>query len=459
VARSSRVIPIAQADVLATYPLTPAFLIADYSHTVALSRTESLAFNLLTGKSWRGNTEDLGLGRTYVEESKGGEPAAPVLARYQEISKQRSDDRISIVLVPTYSCNFACGYCYEGKMTKEMPAWTIADVDGVVSVCRKLAALEGTDLSEVDFTVLGGEPIQDRLLDTLHRLIGALAREGAQRFAIVTNGSNLPGNVASLRKIGVTEIMITIDGPREIHEVRRISKEKGVSTFDLAIQGVRDCLANDLNVVVRVNIDQTNVTSLPSLAKVFEKEGFFEEELFSSYLYPVSHDTRGGRYATEAEIARMLESVALENPSILKFRWELHGLSFLYQLKAAGKPQPKFRYCGATSRQFTVDVKGGLYTCWFGAGRPEFSVGAVDTVSGEFELDHDHLNRFRSRGPLEMATCKNCKWALICGGGCTYKAVQKTGAIESPNCAPFPEIMEACGALVFSEYDAVPTSN
>jgi sulfatase maturation enzyme AslB (radical SAM superfamily) len=45
--------------------------------------------------------------------------------------------------------------------------------------------------------------------------------------------------------------------------------------------------------------------------------------------------------------------------------------------------------------------------------------------------------------------CGTCKWALVCGGGCTFKAVTKTGDVMSPNCAPFEGIYAAAGRLVY----------
>ena len=45
--------------------------------------------------------------------------------------------------------------------------------------------------------------------------------------------------------------------------------------------------------------------------------------------------------------------------------------------------------------------------------------------------------------------CGTCKWALVCGGGCAFKAKAKTGSMMSPNCAPFSSIYETLGRLIY----------
>lgn len=428
----------------------PAELVGDYSHEIELGE-DSFVVNLLTGRSWRGAKADAPLALNAVAEFKAGEPASQFLADYQsQESAYFNSTRVSFVLIPTYSCNFSCSYCYEGKKTRETDTWTEADVAGVVEACSVLARREQSKMEAADFTFLGGEPLQPSVIGQIKLLIGSLRDAGAGCFSVVTNGWHLAETASDLASLGLSEVMVTLDGPPEVNNRRRVIKLANGSPFDRAMAGIAESLNCGLAVTVRVNIDQRNIPSLPSLAQIFSDAGFFDRPNFGSYLYPLSHDTHGGLYASEAEVARMLHETATEHPEIARFRWDLHGLSFLYAASVGARANPKLRYCGATAKQYVLDVHGGLYSCWFGAGHSDFSLGQINSADGKVDLNSKRLDDFRARSPLSMPECQSCKWALICGGGCTYKAVSRTGAVHSPNCAPFTEIFNLCGPHVVS---------
>lgn len=433
-------------------PLTEAEFIKDYTHSISLSKKQLLIINLLTGKTWKGESSDQLHGVRYVEGFSGSRKANSILDEYTDICGVDHTGRLSIILVPTYSCNFACSYCYEGRLTNEKAAWQIADIAGIVNVCGALCEREGIPLRRVDFTLLGGEIIQESIFNQISLLVNELRSRGASSFCVITNGYHLQERASSLAEMGVSQVMVTIDGSKSVNDSRRVVKAESDSPYERAIAGSIECMKNGLKVSVRVNVDQHNVFQLPLLVQDFIDKGFFSNPLFSSYLYPISHDTYGGKYASESAIASSLSTVANDHPEITHFRWDLHGLDLIYRLKSNGKFPLKLRYCGATSLQYTVDVKGGLYTCWFGAGDERFSVGSVNPGTGTFAVNESQIERFRSRGPLHMIPCNTCKWALICGGGCTYKAVKKYGEIERPNCSPFPEILELCARHAYEGF-------
>ena len=60
----------------------------------------------------------------------------------------------------------------------------------------------------------------------------------------------------------VTRVEPTLDGPKEIHDKRRIATD-GSETFDKIVEGVDCLLDHNINVTVRTNVDKENINTLP----------------------------------------------------------------------------------------------------------------------------------------------------------------------------------------------------
>lgn len=421
---------------------SPAHKIADYTTIIPLSNAV-VALNLVTGRYWHGAQESLQSAKEAVEEGAGQQLAASKVSSLEQryVDFRESTPRTtSLVLLPTYGCNVACGYCYEGKLTSNKVYWSASDVEKALETLDNLQKSEGVVLSNASLSILGGEPVQESHLPSLVSLIEGAKSKGIQDIQIITNGLELAGNSLLLNSAGATSIMITVDGVREIHDRRRPSRDNEKSSYDRAIEGIRDALAAGMRITVRVNTDDRNIDSIHLLGDVFLSEGFFEKDKFAAYIYPVSTDFRTNRkFATEAELSRKLAENVRRHPVLHKFLWEFHGLDALYAVRAGLPLGPKLRYCGATTDQYVIDTNWNIFSCWFGTGKDQFKLGSSrDGQLSSFDKDLDKL--WRSRGPANMEPCRSCKWAMVCGGGCSFKAQLKKGNFFTPNCADFEEI-------------------
>nr|MCH9680501.1 SPASM domain-containing protein [Deltaproteobacteria bacterium] len=196
-----------------------------------------------------------------------------------------------------------------------------------------------------------------------------------------------------------------------------------------------------------------NIRSLKALVATFDEQGWLDHPQFHGYLAPLERDFSGKtRFVTEDEMARMLAEETAREPRLLRLHWGLHGLKFLYALRSGERPQPVLRYCGATTGDYTLDARNGVYACWFGAGQGDFKVAEIaDIAAGKPlpTLGQQRLARWRSRGVAAMDHCGTCKWALVCGGGCAFKAQAKTADMMNANCAPFESIYAAVGRVIY----------
>ncbi len=439
---------------------SPASFVRDYTHRVGLRDGEDLIFNLLTGLGWRGRTTEEALARAAVEQHHGDRLARPVL-EHMEAEYRKLAHPVSFQLIPTYGCNFSCAYCYEGSLTTEQRQWTDADIAGVVTACERLVQQAGTPFAESRFTVLGGEVIREQTFAGVEKLVAALARAGARHFEAITNGFELAEHAPRLKDLGIDTVQVTVDGPQRIHDKRRPVRLLKTSSFERILEGVDRCLELGIHINLRINIDQRNIPHLGRLIASFDERGWLDHPRFHGYLAPLERDFSGKmHFVGEDEMARMLVEVAKQEPLLLRFRWALHGLDYLYALGRGVTPKVHMRYCGATSGDYMLDARNGVYACWFGAGQEEFKIAEITAVAAGAPLQAEgkrRLEQWRGRGITAIEPCGTCKWALVCGGGCTFKAVTKTGQVMSPNCAPFEGIYAAAGQLIYEFAEAERT--
>lgn len=433
----------------------PARILKDYTHTIMLPEDRAAVLNFITGRYWQGQRTHASAAAFAVEEGCGDDEAAPRLAaierRYLE-KNAVTRRRTALVLLPTYSCNLGCTYCYEGKLTQQQAYWTAEDAEKASAASLCFLHDHGCDPADAKLTILGGEPVRVVNITPLAALVGRLAKAGIPDIQVITNGTELAACAADLADAGVTSVMVTIDGPKDLHDRRRPRRHDERSSYDASIEGIASALAAGIAVTVRVNTDSENARSVADLGEQFLERGFFGSDSFAAYIYPVTTDFRTKRkYAPEAELARILADEASRRPILKAFLWELHGLDTLYNMRSGQPLAPKLRYCGATEDQYVMDVNWNIYPCWFGTGKNGFKIGECTSGSDpRFAIDLDLDKQWRSRGPLAVEPCNSCKWALICGSGCSFKSHLRTGSFNKPNCSDFANILNACAPAVLS---------
>ena len=106
-------------------------------------------------------------------------------------------------------------------------------------------------------TLYGGEP----LLAENKEIVNYIVEEGVKRgykFNAITNGYELEHYLDLLSPTKICKLQITIDGPKAIHDTRRIHY-KDYGTFDKIIHNISMALKKNIKVSVRMNTDNHNV--------------------------------------------------------------------------------------------------------------------------------------------------------------------------------------------------------
>ncbi len=155
-------------------------------------------------------------------------------------------------------CNLRCVHCYAQSKDIEYK--------------NELTTEQGKelidDLAKFGAPVIlfsGGEPIMRPDLPELAQY----ARSKGMRAVISTNGTLIDKKMAKvLKEIGLSYVGVSLDGMRETND-----KFRGMAgAFDLALQGMRNCLAEDIKVGLRFTINKKNVKDIPAIFDLLEKE-------------------------------------------------------------------------------------------------------------------------------------------------------------------------------------------
>lgn len=349
---------------------------------------------------------------------------------------------MSVVLIPTFACNLACSYCYEGAGALGATSFPEHFIPHMVSCVRQ--AVERNHIQSVSLTLLGGEPLLPSNIPLYTQLIPALRDSvPSLRVCAISNGTLVERNLSQLLSLGIGDFQITLDGPERNHNARRRSKTFGVNSFQETAHGIDLLLEANQQVCIRINLDEQNVHSLEELGDFILAKEWQAHKGFSAYVYPVSENGCNPceTYLPETEILEKTLHTLSGRPELQAiFKLRFHGLAFLDALLEGRTPSPSSSFCAASQQQLVFDPHGGIHACWVGTTHPEFKLGQITDHGVSFDLERQL--RLTGRNSSQMTECKKCKFRFVCGGGCAYKAVSQGGGIHSPRCSDFDALFE-----------------
>ena len=328
--------------------------------------------------------------------------------RYANKKYCTMNDVLQLTIAPTMDCNCKCTYCFEkphpGKMTD----------DTMEAVYRFIISQHQTmryRFLHVDW--FGGEPMLcwDVIRTLSERLIRFAAENDITYSAgMITNGTIVnPDLVREMGEARIKDIQITLDGPREIHDKRRMFRsDKG--TFDLILNNLKYFIDSGINITVRVNIDRRNVGALEEVREAVKAVN----PQCRAYPAMVENFTEMG----ENDLQSIMGSS--------EFSLEVKSKYLLRDI-AAGELPTRFISCQAQKlNAFGIDERGYLYKCWNELGIPELSFGTVFDYPKR--INGKNLAKFAGRDYIGHPECQECKVLPICMGGCA-KMRQKNGEL------------------------------
>ena len=272
---------------------------------------------------------------------------------------------------------------------------------------KALAAIdEVCSLGVPFFDLSGGEPM-------LRKDLFTLAKRASSHGCFVsmnTNGTLLKGDRVSEAADILNMVIVSIDGPKEIHD-----KIRGVAgTYDKAIEAARLLKVHGLKVGVNSVVTPWNIEVLPQFIEELRSLVDFVQ-VQPIHPYPPPKQNR----PTHELVSKLLDyllDLKRSNPSFLVVPKDfVKGFKLFFSGKA-----PKI--CHAGELYVAIDPKGRLLAC---PARADVILGNLLTDSAGEILKEKQ----RSEGWLKVSSCEGC-W-LECTVGVSM--VLKNPLKEAPH--------------------------
>lgn len=337
---------------------------------------------------------------------------------------------IGVWLHTTNNCNFNCDYCYIAHKQDQRPM----SLETANLFLNKLEeTVERHQLKFVEIRFAGGEP-------TLNKQVVKFITKGIHsRFVkngiraqlkLITNGSLINSEWIKLLKEYSIGFCISLDGIGEWQNKARHYKN-GADTFEQIRRNIDICLKNNLRPGILTTITEKNVMGIPLLNK-------FVIDLDLPFRYGVYRDHAGDYTGYQSFINNLLnilnECYDHYADAIRKNRARFnHQLADIHLDK-----KPHLRSCNIGYSGITVNHVGNLFLCQ--AAMDKAPIGNLNNNKSLLETtwSQDTLPGLCDNMVTDFDKCRECGWALSCGGGCPLVNARTHG---SPNTAsPYCEV-------------------
>ena len=378
------------------------------------------------------------LSRGYITSKSEVEERSYVKTIAKILHKRDKHSPKVFTLLVTYDCNFQCPYCFEKDVMQrngENPHLVISK-EMADKAFEAILTIEPEErLRNKTINLFGGEP----LLKENKEIVKYIVEKGKEYgfvFGVTSNGYDLNHYEDLLKEGYIQSVQVTIDGTKAIHDSRRIHSIYKES-FDKIIDNIKMALNNRVAIGVRINVDNGNLGEIVKLDNFFREEGLFSFEKFSAYAEYISGEVNFSpesylnKKETDVNYKSFLDLFTIPN---MKITYK----HFVYNnLRNAMHQKTSLRlfscHCSAQSNSYIFDPFGDIYSCLEIVGNKKEVIGNYTNNTIWAKEKDNWFNRDIST----INKCSKCKYALICGGGCFAKCLERGKHME-PYCGNFP---------------------
>ena len=313
------------------------------------------------------------------------------------VSWAESTKRLYIIF--STRCNLRCVYCFQNEQRR---TGSSIDKEDLYSLVRNFQ----NDINEI--VLFGGEPL---LLENMDVIEGLLSEFDYLKFICFTNG-NFDRSFIDLLKnysYAFERIVITLDGPKYVHDKRRINV-KG-SSYDIIVDNVKALDSSGVSVDIQINVDKNNESAIETLIADVSQDTILSKLHYC--LNPVKY--------TEVCVNPYFRLKTCYPVSLSINNRLLNNLERLF----SHEPLIKDR-CGLKST-YVLDLPNEqVYAC------PQNCTSVIGRISGaNVELNQKNISSEMKQVSFASERCEGCSYWVVC-----------------PYCCPFVPDVDNCRAKV-----------
>jgi Fe-coproporphyrin III synthase len=313
-----------------------------------------------------------------------------------------------LVLFPHNQCNCRCVMCDIWKISQRRQIRT----EDLLPHLESLRAL-GTRW----VTLSGGEAL---LHDDLRKFLELLRKDGI-RVTLLSTGLLLKANAELVTEL-VDDVIVSLDGPREIHNaIRRVP-----DAFEQVVDGIAALrsLRSDMKIAARSTVQRNNFRYLPRTVIAAREIGLDSISFLAVDATSTAFNRKDGwkdgqkarvmLTAEEvAELSSLLDRMSIEYAEEFRSRFIRESPEKLQRIvlhfrSALGEAEPKAPRCNAPWVSAVVEADGTVRPCFFHAPIGNFHEQPLDRI-----LNSDAALRFRAGLDIESNDiCRKCVCSL-----------------------------------------------
>lgn len=339
------------------------------------------------------------------------------------VSRFSNNNSLNLTLLPTLGCNFRCTYCFEKEQNYPNTKMTKEVMDAIIKLIDERLNSGGN----LGISWYGGEPlIHFDIVEELQSRINeiAIAKNLNLKSSMVTNGYLLTKEVSDkLVNLGIKSVQITIDGPKKIHDQKRILVN-GKGSFDKIISNLIEINEN-LYISIRVNIEKNNIDTIPEFLDFLNEIGICNKKNIAPY-FAVVRDF-SNKKGSLSDTCYTISDYSKEEIYLSKIAYE-KGFDIGERLT------PNLSSCGAISpNMLLIEPDGTIQKCWNSVGDSKESVGHLIDTNIDSLMITKNKSEWYSWSSFEDEECKNCKVLPLCMGGCPYYSINQNEVYKNSN--------------------------
>ena len=327
---------------------------------------------------------------------------------------------LSLLIKPASgNCNLRCKYCFYNSLveSRNAPSYGMMKDETLELLVKR--GLEHAE-NACTFAFQGGEPTLTGL-DFYKKLLEYQKKYNSKKIrihnAIQTNGMVIDDTWAEFFAKNNFLVGISLDGPKEIHDMNRIDKgDSGSFTRVMNAIGYFDKHKVEYNILTVVNAATSRHIS--KVYHLFKKKGFNYLQ-FIPCLDPLDEEPGGYEYSLTPEkytyflktlFDLWYEDIMKGNKISIRYFDNLVGLVMGYPPESCGMAG----FCG---NYFVVEGDGSTYPCDFYV-IDQWELGNISQMGFAEMKNSATAVKFVEASKHIDPNCRECAWFQLCRGGC-----------------------------------------
>ena len=324
-----------------------------------------------------------------------------------------------------HDCNLACKYCFAGEGEYHGRRALMS-----LEVGRKaldfLVENSGNRVNlEVDF--FGGEPLMNWQVVKELVAYGRSLEEPHHkkfRFTLTTNGVLLTDEVMDFVNKEMSNLVLSIDGRKEIHDLMRPHRG-GQGSYDEILPKYKKAAEsrNQMNYYVRGTYTRNNTDFSEDVIHLAD-QGFEQISV-----EPVVADKKEDYALRMEDVPKLLSEYDRLAQEYIRRKRDGKGFQFFhFMIDLEGGPcvAKRLSGCGSGTEYLAVTPWGDLYPCHQLVGQEEFLMGNVE----DGIVRKDIQDKFKACNVYSKKECRDCFAKFYCSGGCAANAWHESGDVN-----------------------------